>query len=150
MLNLIIIFGAKYLILLPPAIAGIYFLKSPREIRKRLIIFLLIALPLAYLAGLATRYAYFNPRPFVVGGFGPLIAHETDNGFPSDHVLLAATLAASLLFFDRKRAYWLAGIAVFIAFARVYAGVHHLTDVVASIIIALLCATITSKLYARK
>ena len=150
MLDPIFIFGAKYLIILPIVIVGIYLYKSPVETRKKFLIFLLITLPITYLLGLAARQAFFNPRPFVVGGFEPLIAHEADNGFPSDHILLAASLAAVMLFFDRKYAYWLWALTAFIAFSRVYVGVHHFFDVAASMGIALLCAIIIAKFYATR
>ena len=39
-----------------------------------------------------------DPRPFAVGHFRPLIPHVTDNGFPSDHALLAAFLVACVIF----------------------------------------------------
>ena len=47
-------------------------------------------------------HLYYNPRPFVVGNFTPLISHSVDNGFPSDHVLLASAIASILYFFSKK------------------------------------------------
>jgi len=35
--------------------------------------------------------------PFAVGGFDPLLPHDADNGFPSDHSLLAAAFVAVAL-----------------------------------------------------
>jgi undecaprenyl-diphosphatase len=78
--------------------------------------------------------AIFNdPRPFKVGHFHPLIPHAADNGFPSDHALLAAFLVACVLF---ARA-WLATpivatLAILVDWARVGAGIHHPIDVIGS------------------
>lgn len=148
--DLLFIFGAKYLIFASILLTGYYLFVSPIETRKKLMIFLLISLPFAYIVGIGAREMYVNPRPFAVENFEPLVAHAADNGFPSDHVLLAASLAAILFFFNRRYAAWLGGFAIFIAVSRVYVGVHHSLDVLASIGIAMLCAIIISKLYARK
>ena len=56
-----------------------------------------ISLPLTYVLGVIARSLYFNPRPFMVSGVEPLISHAADNGFPSDHTLLLASIA-SLVF----------------------------------------------------
>ncbi|MDO8424069.1 MAG: phosphatase PAP2 family protein [bacterium] len=150
MLDLIFIFGAKYLIIVPVLLTTYYYFRSSAEIRKRLLIFLVLILPFTYILGLGARSLYYNPRPFVTGGYAPLIPHAADNGFPSDHILLAASLAAAMLFFDRKQASWLWTLTAFIALSRVYAGVHHALDVAASMGLAFLCAIIIAKFYARK
>lgn len=139
-MDTIFIFGAKYLFIFSLLGLALYISTSPVETRKKLAVFLLVSLPFTYLAGLGARQVYFNPRPFMVSEVEPLIEHEADNGFPSDHVLLVGTLSAAMIFFDRKYAWWLWGITIFVAISRVYAGVHHFLDVGASVIIALLCA----------
>ena len=147
------IFIAKYLYIFSLALAAVYFFKLPKEDRTKMLVFFLISLPLTYSIGLAARAAYYNPRPFVVGGFEPLIPHEADNGFPSDHLLLLSALAASMAFFDRKAAAWLWGIAALVAISRIYAGVHHFLDVSASMAIAIACAILVHnalKIYARQ
>lgn len=73
------------------------------------------------------------PRPFVAGGFVPLIAHEPDNGFPSDHVLLASALSAGVFLVNKKMGIGLFALTMAIGMARVFAGVHHGIDVLGSI-----------------
>src|SRR6185437_16083076 len=76
-----------------------------------------------------------DPRPFVVGHFTPLLPHANDNGFPSDHTLLASFLGYAALRYSR----WI-GIAALVAaatigLARVAAGIHHLEDIIGSFVI---------------
>jgi len=149
-MDMVFIFGAKYLFLF--SILGVlwYFWVSTQETRKKLVVFLILSLPLTYLVGVGARALYFNPRPFVVENFEPLVSHTADNGFPSDHLLLLGALSAAMLFFDRRISSWLWGIAVFVAVSRVYVGIHHFLDVGASIAIALLCAILVKTLWKHK
>lgn len=138
----IFIFGAKYLFLLSVVITGVVFLKSSREEFKRMALFFILSLGLTFILSLLARALYFNPRPFVVGDFTPLIPHAADNGFPSDHTLLAAGLAAGMMFFRKRISYVLWLIAGAVAVSRVYVGVHHPADVLGAGAIALLGAGI--------
>lgn len=149
-MDALIIFSAKYLFLLSPIVTGFYFLSLSREVRRRLAIFFLLSLPLTYLVGLWMRQLYDNPRPFAVGGFEPLIEHEADNGFPSDHTLLLGALAGAMIFFHRKYSYLLWSIALVVGFSRVFAGVHHFLDIFASMVIALTCAILVKTLWKQK
>lgn len=81
---------------------------------------------------------YYNPRPFVVNGTEPLIPHAPDNGFPSDHTLLFAALAAIAWHFDKRVSVGLWIAAVGVGAYRVYASVHHPLDILGSIGIALI------------
>jgi undecaprenyl-diphosphatase len=73
---------------------------------------------------------FFDQRPFVHLGVVPLIAHSTDNGFPSDHSAVAAFLAAILWFIDVPSAAVAAVAAAAIGVARIYALVHWPIDVI--------------------
>ncbi|MEK7227371.1 MAG: phosphatase PAP2 family protein [Patescibacteria group bacterium] len=150
MLNLFFIFGAKYLYLVSVLVAMIFFYRAPAEARKEMLIRGAILFTLAFILSLVARALYFNPRPFVTERFMPLVPHAPDNGFPSDHVLLVAAIAKLIAFFNKRIALWLWLIVGVVALSRIYVGVHHLLDVAASIGIALLCAIITSKFYAKK
>lgn len=129
-MDTLIIIGAKYLWIASVAVALFAFYKS--ESKTRFFKFGVLLLPLSYITGLIGRSLYYNPRPFVVDGVAPLIEHAADNGFPSDHTLLVATLAALVTVFDRKLGVVLWIIAAIVATSRVLAGVHHGVDVVAS------------------
>lgn len=134
------IFGAKYAYLISVAAFGIYFLYADREKKKKLIIFSLIAFALSFLMAVTGREIYDNPRPFVVGEFTPLIPHSPDNGFPSDHTLLASAIASVMLFFNIHLGIWLWLVAAIVGLSRVYVGVHHFTDILGSAVMALVSA----------
>lgn len=57
-----------------------------------------------------------------------------DYSFPSDHAIIGGALAVGLLFFSRRLGALAAVVALFLAFARVYAGVHYPGDVVAGLL----------------
>lgn len=141
----LIIIGATYLIALLILIAGIYFLTIPKHQKKEMIVFAIITLPITFLLSRLAAKLYFNPRPFVVGNFLPLIAHAADNGFPSDHTLLSTAVATVVYYFDKKIGLILGLLALLVGLARVAAGVHHLVDIFGSITIAVLVAVIIHK-----
>ncbi|MDE2232622.1 MAG: phosphatase PAP2 family protein [Patescibacteria group bacterium] len=97
---------------------------------------------LAYIVAKLCGMVYYDPRPFVVDNFTPLIAHAADNGFPSDHALLVSVVAMIGTIWEKKLGMWLWIIAITVGIARVYVGVHHTTDVVGSAVIAI-AATVT-------
>lgn len=139
----LIIFGAKYLYLVAIAIAVLYFLKQPREIKKKIVILGLVSLPIIYLAAKIARHFYYNQRPFV-GNFTPLIPHKDDNGFPSDHTLLLAVIASVIYPFNKKVSILLWVIAFVVGFSRVFAGVHHLVDIFGSIVIVIMVSILAN------
>ena len=136
-MDFLIILTAKYLVFFPIGILGIYFLLQPTVEKKRIIIIALPSLIITYLIALAAGQVYFDPRPFVVENFTPLIPHLPDNGFPSDHALLVTALATIGSYLNLKLGLILWVIAFIVAIARVYAGVHHPIDVIGSGIIAI-------------
>ncbi|MDI6777915.1 MAG: phosphatase PAP2 family protein [Patescibacteria group bacterium] len=142
-MNVLIIFGAKYILFVSAAIAVFYLLKQPRKRQKEILFFAVVVLPLSYIAAKIISRFYFDPRPFVVGNFTPLIPHKADNGFPSDHALLGAAIAFTIFRFDTKLGLFLLFLALLTGFARVFAGVHHLTDIAGSILIVLTVYSIT-------
>ncbi len=93
---------------------------------------------------------YYDPRPFVVGHFTPLIPHVPDNGFPSDHALLISAIAMIGMVWNRKLGSALWVLAVLVAAARVYVGVHHTIDVAGSCIISITAISAVSKVYYRR
>ncbi len=139
-MDYVFIFGAKYAVVLSILLWFWYLYKMRKDTHALLLTggILFVSLALTYGLGVAARHLYYNARPFIVEGFTPLINHIPDNGFPSDHVLLAASLAAVALMYSRKLALYTWVIALFVAYSRVYVGVHHYLDVITSIIIALI------------
>ena len=106
------------------AIALVLIATDRTERRREIIALCFIALPLAYGVSKHGAVFYSHPRPFVVMHVDPLLPHEPDNSFPSDHTLLAAGVAAVVFAFRRSwgAGLWLAAFAV--GAARVTAHLH--------------------------
>ncbi|MBI2050435.1 MAG: phosphatase PAP2 family protein [Parcubacteria group bacterium] len=136
MADQLIIFGSAYLFLFIPALGLLFFATQPRSVQKRMLLFGGMLLPTAYLVGRLLQRFYYNPRPFVQNDVVPLIPHAPDNGFPSDHTLFAAAIAAAVFPFNKKLGTALALITAVSGASRVLAGVHHGIDVLGSMVIA--------------
>ncbi|PIR67038.1 MAG: phosphatase PAP2 family protein [Parcubacteria group bacterium CG10_big_fil_rev_8_21_14_0_10_36_14] len=81
---------------------------------------------------------YFRVRPFeVVDGINKLIDKSAgDASFPSGHTLVAFVLAFSVFWLDKKWGIVFILSALFIAFARIFVGVHYPTDILGGMVIA--------------
>ncbi|MDB5237985.1 MAG: phosphatase family protein [Candidatus Kaiserbacteria bacterium] len=143
-MDLLIIFAAKYLIILPVLVALYLIYKLPAEDRLSYGIHVIATGILAYVLAKVLGHFYFDARPFVSDGIVPLIPHAADNGFPSDHTLLASVLAAVVFIFNKNIGVALWIIALLIGAARVAAGIHHPLDIAGSIVISIIAAIIVA------
>ena len=142
MLDNISVIGANYLWFVIIGIAVAYFLIRPRPEQKRMLIFIALVLPLVYVASLLGGALYNDPRPFVVGDFAPLIPHKANNGFPSDHVLWSAAMAAIMFPGNRYLSLILWVLTILVGASRVYVGVHHPIDIVGTILMVIVVAAL--------
>lgn len=144
-LEIFVIFLATYLIWMEFALALVIFLRSKKSqqflIRKNFVWIFVLSVALAFLSSLI----YSNPRPFIEGGFEPLASNSMDNGFPSDHMLFASIMAFSFSKTHKIVFYVFLLFAILIGVGRVLAGVHHIVDIIGSLIIV----TATSLLYSK-
>jgi len=145
-MDTVVIFGARYLFLAVPLGALVFFLKQTRSKQKEIVIFSLISLPLIYVLALLAGHLYFDARPFIVGHFTPLIPSSSDNGFPSDHMLLVSAVASIAVCFNRRVGIILWCIALCVGLSRVYVGVHHLVDILGSAGISLAVTSFVQRL----
>ena len=124
-------------------IAFIYALTISKQLQKKIILLSAVAFPLSFVLSRISSYFYFNPRPFVVGEFTPLVQHVADNGFPSDHVLLVATVSMVIFLFNRPIGVGLILISILVGLGRVLSGVHHVVDIIGSFVIAFIAVYIS-------
>lgn len=136
-MDTVAVFIAQYLYLFVSLTGVIFFFLHPRKIQKSMIVCGVIIALFAYIASRIAGFLYYDPRPFVIGHFIPLIAHAPDNGFPSDHVLLTGAIAMVIWFYNKKLSFALWTVALLIGWARVYGGIHHVADIAGSIAIVL-------------
>jgi len=148
-MNLLIIFADKYLYLLIGLIALAAFGLANRMVKAELIKLSIFAFPLSFVVAQILNQIILSPRPFIVDHLQPLIEASTDNGFPSDHTLLAMTIATVVFAYNKQIGSLLIVLSFLVGIARVLAHVHHGIDVAGSIGIASL-ATYVAYRYAVK
>lgn len=141
-MDAIAIFIAQYLYLVVLLIAAVYFFTRPKRVMKRMAICGIIVAPLAFVISRISSLLYYDPRPFIVGHFTPLFAHAADNGFPSDHVLLTGAIAVIVWFYNKKLSAALWALVLLIGWARVFAGVHHWTDIFGSVAMVIVAGAV--------
>jgi undecaprenyl-diphosphatase len=133
-LDSLFIFGENYAYFIIMIIAGGFIACQPRQQQKAALLLGSFSFPLTYGLLKAIGYFYYDARPFVVGHFQPLIPHEANNGFPSDHTFIAAAISAVLWPFTRPVSLICWGLTALVAISRVYVGVHHAVDVIGSMV----------------
>lgn len=130
-------------LLLIPALLSSFWIWGPPARRPAL-----LASAFAAVLGQALNWSlgqlWYEPRPFIAGVGHTWIDHVADNGFPSDHATLAWTVGLSL-FVTRATKIW--GIvtcldALLAGLARVYLGVHFPVDVIVSLPVGIVAASV--------
>ena len=95
-----------------------------------------------------TAAIHTDPRPFVVDpSVRPLFAHPADNGFPSDHTALVTTVALLVMSYRRLLGAMLLTASILVGAAQVVSHVHHVQDVVAGVLIAVLAVGLTTAIW---
>ncbi len=138
----LVIFCAKYLIFVVILVViSVWFLADTKT-KKQLAIAVIAAGIAALILDKLAGALYFHHRPFVVNNVQPLIPHGNDNGFPSEHTLLASTLATIIYFYRRQIGLAMFGLAIIVGTGRVLAHVHWVIDVVGGLILGILAGYI--------
>lgn len=150
MLISLIIFSAKYLFVIIPLISVIYFLLQKKEIQKKMIILAALTFPLTFIVSRIASYCYYNPRPFALYNFEPLIPHAVDNGFPSDHALFSFAIAFLIFFFNKKFGIVLMILGFTVGSSRVLSGIHSPIDIIGSFVISSLVTFAVYSFYTKK
>jgi len=101
---------------------------------------------LAYAVSKVLTGVVADPRPYLVEHVRPLISVARDNGFPSDHTLLAAFLTATLWWLDRRALAAFAVGTVLVMAGCLGIGAHHTIDVLGAVGIVAAAALVASAL----
>jgi membrane-associated phospholipid phosphatase len=138
-MNSLIVVVAQYLLFLILAAAAVIWLFLPRPDKVALAIQAVVSLAVAVVLVKLAGAVHADPRPFVVDpSIKPLFAHPADNGFPSDHTALAATVALLVMTYRKGLGAVLLAASIMLGAARMAAQVHHGQDIVAGLLIAVL------------
>lgn len=131
---------ATYTLFLVLLIAAGAWLTLDRPRKVELVVAGVLALAVVGVLIVVTSHLWTDPRPFVVDGVAPAIAHAADNGFPSDHTAAAAAVAGLVLAYRRRLGILLVLLAVVVGMSRVAAHVHHVPDIIGGLGIGLVAA----------
>ena len=131
----ITIFAAKYLILGVVLVAGMVWLSCRGTKRTELTMTIIAAGVVAVILTKLAGKLYYHPRPFVVQNITPLISHAADNGFPSEHTVLAMTLTSTLYYYRRGLAGLALILTLLVGWGRVAAHVHSWIDIAGGLVI---------------
>jgi undecaprenyl-diphosphatase len=140
-MDTMIVAFAQYLPYVIPLTAAVIWFFLPREDKVGLAVQGVASLVIAFILIKVAAAAHTDPRPFVVDpSVKPLFSHPADNGFPSDHTTLAATIALCVMTYRKRLGGVLLAGSVLVGAARMAAHVHHGQDIVAGVLIAALAA----------
>lgn len=135
-MHTIVIIIAKYFIVLSPLLLAYVWLRLPRSEKRQAILIGIIGAVITMGLALIGKKLFNDPRPFVAGHFTPYFPHSAGNGFPSDHTLLAGFVASLTLLYSKRFGVLAFVIALLIGVSRVIAGVHHIVDIIGSLVFA--------------
>jgi undecaprenyl-diphosphatase len=140
------IFAARYLVFVAVVLAALLLAvrlwPRPRLVLVQWTLTAGIVLVASYALAQLGAALYHDSRPFTTSHVPPLIPHAPDNGFPSDHALLAAALVALVALVDVWWSLPLVVLAVLVDWARVGAGLHHVVDVAGSVLFVALATLV--------
>ena len=136
MLDSLMIIIAKYFYLVIVFIGFIYIIWRLYNKKNFILWHSIIGMPLSLLVAKIGSKLFYDPRPFVVKHFVPLVKHAADNGFPSDHALLSFTIASLIFFYNKKLGIILFIFGLFVGLSRVYVGIHSVIDILGSFVIS--------------
>jgi len=145
-LDHIAIFFAIYAEYILVGIVLIYLLigrnnKVEHKRNKIMVFFALVAALIARFGlGSLIHYFYFKLRPFAAHPdvVNLLIKYnETSDSFPSGHTLFFFAMASSVYFIHKKTGIFLLIASFFVAFSRIYIGVHYPIDILAGALLGI-------------
>lgn len=142
----LIIFLAKDLIIAVVITLAVTWIMLNHRKKEELILAILAGGIMALIISKITGALYYHPRPFVVQHTVPLVSHGADNGFPSEHTVLAMTLTSLIYYYRRSLAILAFGLSLLVGAGRVWAHVHSPLDIAGGVVIGAISGYIGYKL----
>ncbi len=135
-MNALIVVAAQYLIVAMALAAVVCWILAPAPARRSMAIVALVSGALALVLTKVAGAMYYDPRPFLDPHIRPLFDHSPDNGFPSDHTVMATLIGLTVFRRSRPLGLALLALAIVVGCARVAAHVHHALDIAAGVGVA--------------
>lgn len=147
--HLALLVANKLILLVPATLAALWLWGGPaqRHLALKALASIGVGLCLSYLCGALWPHA----RPFVLGLGHAFFAHKATASFPSNHTIIIATLAFTLIF-DRRwagRGYAVLLLAAVVGLSRVYLGVHFPLDIAGGLLLAPVAAGLAVPVWRR-
>jgi len=147
-MDALIVAVSQYLLYFILAAVAVVWLYLPRRDKVGMAAQAIVALVIMVVLIKVAAAIYTDPRPFVADpSIKPLFAHPADNGFPSDHTALAATVALVVMMYRRWLGAGLLAAGIVLGAARVAAHVHHAPDIASGVLIAVLAVGAASVIW---
>lgn len=138
-------FAAEWLILLVPFTLAALWVGGDARQRQAAVHACLAAVG-ALAINAVIGLLWFHPRPFMAGVGHTFLHHAPDSSFPSDHATILFTVALALAFSQagnaRRIGSLLLPVAVVVAWARVFLGVHYPMDMFGALVVSVIVATL--------
>lgn len=136
-LDVLMIFGAQYLIFVTFLLIAVLFFFGKKEERKA-IFFIFFGYIISQIIIFVIHHFYFEPRPFITLPIAPLIQHAADAAFPSRHTTIMSVIAFGFTFCKSKYTLLFILLMLFVGFSRIFVGVHYPLDILGGIITGLI------------
>lgn len=136
-LDLIMIFGAEYVIYLTLILIFLIAIKGKTTERKALIL-ALFSLPILVIIIKIIHLFFYEPRPFVSLDIFPLVPHKEDASFPSRHTTIMSAIAFAYVYLKSKWAPLFLILLLWVGISRVYVGVHYPLDIIGAVLVGII------------
>lgn len=117
-----------------------------RRARRACALEALFGVVIASLISFVIGKIWNRPRPFTrTNEIWNFTAHKANASFPSNHTMNSAVISMTLIARHMPGAWAMAALSVLLAFSRVFAGIHYVTDLLGGAAIAAVVHTALSR-----
>lgn len=138
--DLLMIFGAEYLIYLMLILSFILAVMGKIPERKALLLFL-ISFPVLVLVIKFIHLFLYEPRPYFTNDILPLITHKDDASFPSRHASIISAITFAYWYYKSRWTPLFLLFLIWVGIARIYVGVHYPLDILGGFVVGAVSLT---------